>query len=315
MMPQRCSRYAARVRTPSGTSAIEAIGHVGAWAGAYCTAAAVCFVQLAGLGDTPSAALVLSVFLTATGAYALDRVKLRSEWIDPADIESQPARYAFLKAHARAVRLGAILSILAAGALGWFISVWAPAACVLAAAGVVAYAPRPRATRPRVKDVPWIKNVYVAAGISVFAALAGLAAREQRDSGADPSITTLLAGLSRPGAISTLVLLMARVIVDAALCDLDDETSDARFGTRTFATLLGPRRLWLIAGLARLGLIGMTLGAWACPWRARLVWAGVMAAGTLAVRVHRPRELRDVVDARFAAEAVAATLALRLLAA
>lgn len=302
------------MRTPSGTSAIEAIGHVGAWAGAYCAAAAVCFVQLAGLADAPSISLVVSVFLTATGAYALDRVKLSDAWIDPSDIASQPVRYAFLKAHARVVRFGALLAIAAAGLIGYSISAWAPAACVLAAVGVVAYAPKPKVGRPRVKDLPWLKNLYVAAGISVFGALAGLAAREPRDGGAGTPFMTLLSGLWRPNAILTLVLLMARVLVDAALCDLDDESSDARFGTRTFATLLGSRTLWAISGLARLGLIGLTLAAWACPWRARLVWAGAMVAGTLAVRVRRPRELRDVVDVRFAAEAVIATLALRWLA-
>lgn len=302
------------MRTPSGTSAIEAIGHVGTWAGVYCAAAAVCFVQLAGLADAPGVALMFSVLLTATGAYALDRVKLRDAWIDPADIEAQPARYAFIKAHAPTVRFGAIFAIIAAGAIGLFISAWAPAACVLAAVGVVAYAPKPRAYRPRMKDVPWLKNVYVAAGISVFAALAGLAAHGPREAGASESIERLLTKLCQPSVIATLVLLMLRVLVDAALCDLDDETSDARFGTRTFATLLGSRRLWAISGLARLGLIGLTLAAWPCPWWARLVWAGAMVAGTMAVRVRRPRELRDVVDVRFAAEAVAATLALRWLA-
>lgn len=302
------------MRTPSGTSAIEAIGHVGAWAGAYGAAAAVCFVQLAGMTITPSIALAVSVFLAATGAYALDRVKLRDTWIDPSDVESQPARYAFLKAHASVVRFGALLAIAAAGLIGYRVSAWAPAACVLAAVGVVAYAPMPRKDRPRLKDLPWLKNVYVAAGISVFAALAGLAAHGPRAAGASESIATLLTKLGQPSVSATLVLLLARVLVDAALCDLDDEASDARFGTNTFATLLGSRRLWAISGIARLGLIGLTLAAWACPWRARLAWAGAMVAGTLAVRVRRPRELRDVVDVRFAAEAVIASLALRWLA-
>lgn len=299
------------MRSNAGIRVIDAIGHVGAWAGAYCAAASACFVQLAGLGDTPGAPLLLSVFLAATGAYALDRVKLRDAWIDPADIEAQPERYAFLRAHARTVRFSAILAIATAGVIGLSISAWAPLASVVAALGVVAYAPRPRTHRSRVKDVPWLKNLYVAAGISVFAAIAGLAAHTRHEG---RSIVELLSALAAPGVIATLTLLMARVLVDAALCDLDDEASDARHGTRTFVTLLGPRRLWMLSGLIRLGLIGLTLAAWPCPWRARLVWGGAMIAGTIAVRVRRPRELRDVVDVRFAAEAVLATLALRWLA-
>lgn len=299
------------MRSNAGIRVIDAIGHVGAWAGAYCAGASACFVQLAGLGDAPDAPLLLSVFLAATGAYALDRVKLRDSWIDPADIEAQPERYAFLRAHSRLVRLAALLAIAAAGVIGLTISAWAPLASAMAAVGVVAYAPRPKKHRSRVKDVPWLKNLYVAAGISVFAALAGLAAHIRHE---DRSIVGLLTALAAPAVIATLTLLMARVLVDAALCDLDDEASDARHGTRTFVTLLGPRRLWMLSGLIRLGLIGLTLAAWPCPWRARMVWGGAMVAGTLAVRVRRPRELRDVVDVRFAAEAALATLALRWLA-
>lgn len=299
------------MRSNAGIRVIDAFGHVGAWAGSYCAAATACFVQLAGLTNLPSPPLLLSVFLAATGAYALDRVKLRDAWIDPADIEAQPERYAFLRAHSRPVRLFALLAIAAAGVIGLTISAWAPLASTMAAVGVVAYAPRPRKHRSRVKDVPWLKNLYVAAGISVFAALAGLAAHTRHG---NKSIVDLLARLADPGIVATLMLLMARVLVDAALCDLDDEASDARHGTRTFVTLLGPRRLWMLSGLIRLGLIGLTLAAWPCPWRARLVWGGAMVAGTLAVRVRRPRELRDVVDVRFAAEAVLATLALRWLA-
>ncbi|MFO0833563.1 MAG: hypothetical protein U0638_01220 [Phycisphaerales bacterium] len=299
------------MRSNTGIRVIDAIGHVGAWAGAYCAAATACFVQLAGLGDTPDVPLLLSVFLAATGAYAIDRVKLRDAWIDPADIEAQPERYAFLRTHARSVRFSALLAIAMAGVIGLSISAWAPLASVMAAAGVIVYAPRPRTHRSRVKDVPWLKNLYVAAGISVFAALAGLAAHTRHEV---RSIVALLTALAAPGVIATLTILMARVLVDAALCDLDDEASDARHGTRTFVTLLGPQRLWMLSGLIRLGLIGLTLAAWPCPWRARLVWGGAMIAGTLAVRVRRPRELRDVVDVRFAGEAVLATLAFRWLA-
>lgn len=297
---------------------LEALGHLGVWAGAYSTAALIWFLQMSGLQSAPVASLVCSVFLTATAAYALDRVKLRSTWIDPADVQSQPARYAFLTRHATAVRVGAGVCIVLAAFLGLETSRWAPLAVVMGAAGVVAYAPKPRATRPRPKDVPWLKNAYVAFGIAGFVGVAGLAAHARFVVGpsrvtAGVSITDLVHGLIQPAAAFSLAILVFRVVVDAALCDLDDADTDAKFGTRTFATLLGSRRLWVYTGLARCVIIGLTFAAVPCPWHRRLVWGVATIIGTIAIRARRPSRVRDAIDVRFAAEAVMTTTAIRLL--
>lgn len=299
-------RIAARIRT-----VVDALGHIGAWAGAYSSAAAVFFAQLSGLSTVPRASLVVSVFLTATGAYALDRVKLRDAWIDPADLEAQPARFAFLCAHAKRIRFLAFACVAGASLVGLLISPWAPLACIAAVGGVIAYAARPRRVTPRPKDIPWVKNLYVASGIAVFGALAALAAHSASDPTTPRPLFELLHSLLDPRIATTIAILIARVVVDAALCDLDDAASDAKFGTRTFATLLGRERLWIVSGLARVALIGLTLRAAPSPLMVRGVWAAALVLGTLAIRLRPPRSLRDAVDVRFAAEAALATAALR----
>src|ERR1043165_9558889 len=155
---------------------VRALGHVGAWEGLYASAAVICLTQLAGLTgplELPRPEAIAMVFLIACGVYALDRVKLRDSWIDPADEAAQPRRYAFLRAHSRRVRGAAIVMLVSAALVGLRISPWAPAVAALAATSVVAYAMRPRGERPRIKDIVWIKNGYVAAGMCGFLVLMG----------------------------------------------------------------------------------------------------------------------------------------------
>src|SRR3954469_13059925 len=80
----------------TGCRGLARLGHMGVWAGLYVGAAFVMATQLAAggrLGPRPD--LLLGVVLVASACYALDRVKLRDGWIDPADVEGQAERYAF----------------------------------------------------------------------------------------------------------------------------------------------------------------------------------------------------------------------------
>jgi len=288
---------------------LRAAGHLGLWPGLYAVGALLCLTQLAWFTPDPGrlAAAAFSVLFTATGAYILDRVKLRDAWIDPADITAQPERYAFLVPRARFVRLAAV-ALLGAGALaGLFISRYAPLSAGLAALGVVAYALKPRRRQPRPKDIVWIKNLYVALGITSFAALAALAAAASRD---DFRAWLDLAHEHVRALVAACSLVAARVLLDAALCDIDDEPADRAHRTHTFSTRWGPERAWSLTGLARIALIAITLAATPCPWRARLAWAIAMSVGTLALRLRRPERVRDPVDLRLFLEAAAVTAAL-----
>ena len=277
---------------------IRVLGHIGAWAGLYAVAALVCLSQLTGTaslaGYLPRWEAIAVVFLTATGVYALDRVKLRDSWMDPADAQAQPERYEFLRQFSRPVRALAACTLIAAAGVGLRLSPWAPWVEILAASSVIAYAARPRRERSRIKDVHWIKNTYVAAGMTGFVMAASFASHP---------VTTWA------GAESLLIagaILAVRIGFDAAMCDIDDEPSDRQFGTETWATRLGGATLWNWTGVVRVALIAAIVAA-PLIWHAQLAWAAAMLLGMAALRIPRWSRLGEVVDLRFIPEAVIAT--------
>jgi hypothetical protein len=154
-----------------------------------------------------------------------------------------------------------------------------------------------------------LKNAYVACGIVGFAALVSIASAVPGD-----GRRAFAAAVSAHGGviIAAGIVLLVRVATDAALCDLDDEQADRRFGTATLPTTIGAGRTWAATGLVRCALPGVILAMPWFPWRARAAWAAASLAGVVILRVWRPRAVRDVVDLRMAVEAagVVAILAL-----
>lgn len=276
----------------------------------YVAAAMVCLWQLSGVGAgvLPPWEALVAVALMASGTYALDRVKLRNEWIDPADRMAQPERYAFIEGHATWVRWAAVACIVAGSAIGIRVSALAPVTGLLAAAGVVIYAPRPRRFGARLKDVAGLKNVYVAGGITGFCGLVAIMAAAHGDSSAARAIVE-----SRwPALACACALTAARVLLDAALCDLDDMESDRAHGTITLPTLVGNELAWTLTGAARIATLGATMACPWCPWPARVAWTLAGAAGMIALRARRPGRIRDFVDLRLVGVAAGATLGLWL---
>lgn len=291
-------------------------GHLGVWAGFYALAAFICLCQLAGqtgewrrhgwaASGLPRWDAMLCVLLTATAVYGLDRVKLSSRWIDPADIAAQPARYEFLARWDLPVRVFALGCAVVAAFVGWTIHPLAPWIVLLSAAGTVAYAPRPRNKIARIKDRLWLKNAYVAVALSLFVwVMAALSTERTRDGAA--SVFEANAPLGTAAAVVAL-----RVFFDAALCDIDDETTDRAFSTATFATAWGSLWVWNWAGVGRFLLAAALPFLTWLPWRPRLAWCAAMILGMIALRWRRPKHIRDTVDMRFLPEAflVAAVLA------
>ena len=290
-------------------------GDIGLWAGLYAAAAYICVAQLSGLWNTGvdgvvdplrAAFAALSLLLTTTGAYALDRVKLRDEWIDPADVRSRPRRYSFLIAHASQVRVLSVLLFVAGMATGLAVSPCAPIAGFCAFAGVAIYAPHPRAARPRIKDLLWLKNAYVALGMTGFVTFAVLASIAPRDAG--PAVWLATIQSHAPSLACACVLLCARAWLDAAVSDIDDEAADRTTGTGTLPTSIGRERTWNLTAVLRIVLICSILLCTPCPWPARAAWATAGTIGLIVVRTLRPQSLSDAVDLRFICEAFFATL-------
>lgn len=271
------------------------------WPGLYAAASVYCLAHLAGLWpgiqSRARAAALLFAFTTAAAIYLLDRVKLADRWLDPADRAAHPRRYAFIAGHSRLIRALVFLLLALAAALALTTRPWTAVTLPAAAVGIFIYAGRPRRTRPRVKDILLVKNLFVAAGLAAFSFII-LAA-------ASPRPQDLLA---HPAPLAaSLAHLLIRIWADATLCDLDDEHADRAHGTITLPTTLGRQRAWSTAMAARLLLAVALFTILPGPRGPRLAWASITVLSSLALRAARPRFLRDWVDARFPLEALAAS--------
>lgn len=286
------------------------MAHLAAYAAAYVAASVVYLAQVSGawadLTWSSRAALVLIAFLTAVGTYLLDRVKVRDAWLDPADAIAQPERYELLASHTGACRGLLVACLAAAAGLGAWVHAGLALVPVVAAAGVVIYAGRPKGKGQRPKDVLIVKNLYVAAGIVGFACVLLLGTVSP------PTVHAALRWLTAPAMLFALATLGVRVAADAVLCDLDDTHADAAYGTHTLATRFGREAAWRIAFFTRLvtalALAVVPLG----PMWPRLAWAMCTVVSSAWLRAAAPGTIRDWVDSRFAFEAIAATAMLAM---
>ncbi|MFZ2872924.1 MAG: UbiA family prenyltransferase [Phycisphaerales bacterium] len=294
---------------------IRAIAHLAVWAAVYIAAAVVCAAQLLGAPHALTPGILLFAWSTALLAYLLDRVKLRDAWLDPADEQAHPDRYAFLFTHRHAAR--ALMAVAGAVSLisGWMLHPIAAAGTGATVAGVLLYAGRPRAPGggARLKDRFIIKNLFVGAGIAAFAMLIVVLAAERAAGGRSMDLRELWPLPFPPLTLAlTLAYLTLRVYADAVLCDIDDEPADRANDTRTLPTRIGGEDAWRAAMWLRLALAASLLCWPVGPFTARAAWAGCSAAGTIALRWWRPRRIRDLVDARFGLEAACVWAILRI---
>lgn len=285
---------------------MRALSHLALWPGLYVASGVVYILQLippeaATSGDVshlrPWWCLAFA-FLTGVGTYLLDRVKLRNAWLDPADERAHPQRYSFIARHATPVRISAFACLIVAMVIAWTRASqhWLLAIPMVSAAGVVAYAAKPRRITPRLKDVLVVKNAYVSGGIAGFGAVVAWCWFHMG--------IQSLADVWPVWAFATATL-AARVFADAVLCDLDDEAADRQFGTTTFPTTLGRTNAWNAAMVLRLAIAAALIAVPLGPVRARVAWAAATVTSSVGLRVMKPRKVRDWVDARFALEATA----------
>lgn len=299
-------------RSCSVASVSAAAGHIGVWPALYAGAALTCFARLAGLWQPSQkfALATMSVLLTAMGTYLIDRVKFADNLLDPADSAAQPARYSFLLARTSFWRWFAIATLATGALCGLIVSRWAPLATVASVAGVTCYASHPRRNWPRPKDLLWLKNGYVAVGLTVFIALAAVAAA----SPADTPVSWAILIFDHLAAIAgAAVFVTVRVLLDAALCDIDDQQTDLRFGTETAATALGSGRVRTVATIAGALLCVALLALPTVPLAMRVRWTLVSLAGVGSFAAMHPEHLKDFVDIRFPLEAATCAISALLI--
>lgn len=275
---------------------LAAAGHLAIWVGLYFAAAYASAAIL--LGRAVQLDPLGAAFCAGVGLYLLDRLKLRDDLLDPADLAADERRHRFLRARRRFLRtlawvmlgLGTILvvAIHPANAL-------LPPIGVL---GVLAYS-RPRESSRRPKDLLVLKNLMpgcAIAGLGVILAV-------QSPVHATRLFGTPVGAEAFTFALAVCVALALLVAADAMLCDLDDVAADRHAKTSTLPVWRGTKATWRIALLAHAiaGVLAIGVG-----WRHGLVlgaavWALVNLGLTTLLRLARPGQVRDLIDLRLPA--------------
>ena len=232
----------------SAGRAVAGAGHLAVWAALYQCGALALAGTTAGLRVGVWA--YLGVGLVAMSTYLKDRVKLRREHWDPADVLAHPSRAVFLRSRVGWIRAAMVVALLGGVVCLWFVH---PALVLLgpgAWCGVVWYG-RPRVgggRRP--KDVIVIKNTIVAGAIGgMVCVVAGVSDGGWAEWGGSRWFWGLLIGAA----------VFAQVFCDAVLCDLGDRCADQAYGTRTVVVVYGIRSAWVVALIAQGVASGLVL--------------------------------------------------------
>lgn len=226
---------------PHGTIPILSMfGHLAGWAVLY--SIGVTLVLAAILDREVDLWRLAYVTLCAHAGYLLDRVKFRDRDLDPADLMAEPDRHHYLRRHAAWIRWLMIIEWVAAIAVGAMISLALVGLVLLGVAAGIGYAGWKPGKVSRLKDIAGLKAVLVSGAVTGLATIT--VCRGELTALYDtPSMLWLILGI---GMI---------VIGDAVLCDLDDESSDSAFRTRSLPVMLGGR--WA----ALVGMAALVIGA------------------------------------------------------
>lgn len=262
------------------------VSELGAWSSLYVAGVPFLAAQtLLGASRPPWGAEAFCL-LVGFGVYLLDRVGVRRA--DPADGAPWPRT----DGARRATRVTAIVALVAASVVGWFIRPGLAAGPWVGLAVVTAYA---WPGRWRLKNSVWLKGPVVAVCLVTLGILA-----------ADAEFVLI----ERPSAWITAAGLVLIVLGDCTLSDLDDVESDRASGAGSVAAIAGERAARTLA-LGLHVLAGLALLVGPAPRLTAGIWCGVIVATTWAITTTKPARVRTLVDVRLVviAAGVWATLA------
>ncbi len=286
----------------------RAMGHGAVWTGLYVAACAFCAIQT-GTHRLPSDTwlAILAAYLCGQSVYLLDRVKLRDAWLDEADREAHPDRFAFIHRHRRPLRGLIVCEAVAATGLLALIYPLLALLPAFALGGVVVYAGLPRTFwvppgARRIKDLLIVKNLAVAGSITAFALLLAIVVA------GDEAGRWAWWRWSWVGAF-----LLLHVLADSMLCDIDDVGADERFGTQTLAWRRSARFVRALAIGFALAIALVTWANWILwtdnteqgdiGW-VRVSWATIMLFSIGILWIVPAGSVRDAVDLRLPIAAV-----------
>ncbi len=177
-------------------------------------------------GVAPSALLCMAVFLITFSTYSLNKLTDMAE-----DSINMPERIAFINGKKRLILFASLGAYLLSIPLAFLAT---PLAVVIVFVPILAnmlYSSRPLPHLPRLKDIPVMKNVFVATSWATVCTFL-------------PAVD--ISSLSRATVLLVLYFMLVKVFINTTLYDVRDVKGDRESGVKTIPVILGNRRTMMI---------------------------------------------------------------------
>ncbi|MEQ9205744.1 MAG: hypothetical protein RLN78_00055 [Phycisphaerales bacterium] len=192
------------------------------------------------LNDPITPRALIYVALCAHSGYLMDRIKFRDADLDPADLMAEPLRHAYLRNHARFLRIVMWIEWVLAIGVGFLITPLLGAFVLSGIAAGYLYSGWKPGKVARLKDVAGLKAVMVSCAVLGLCVAAVLGERILEEGPhVWPEAMVIVCTLAGMGLV---------VFGDAVICDLDDRVSDGRFNTKSLPVMVGSRIAAFVGG-------------------------------------------------------------------
>jgi len=174
------------------------------------------------LGAAPDMGICLSVSLMTFAVYSINKLTDIKE-----DAINRPERITFLKGREKQILIISIISLLLSGALAYRSEHRAMLVLLIPFIANCAYSSQIHPGLPRLKDIPFVKNIVVGLSWALVCTLM-------------PAIT-IKDCLFLPAA-GVAYLMLIKDFINSTLCDLKDVGGDRENGVRTIPVILGSKK-------------------------------------------------------------------------
>ncbi len=174
------------------------------------------------LGAAPDIRICLSVFFMTFAVYSINKLTDIKE-----DAINRPERISFLKGREKQILAISIISLLFSAGLAY--SSERRAVLLLLVPFIVncAYSTQIHPRLPRLKDIPFVKNIAVGLSWALVCTLMPAVTIDDR-------LFLSVAGV--------VYLMLIKDFINSSLCDLKDVTGDRESGVRTIPVILGTKK-------------------------------------------------------------------------
>lgn len=174
------------------------------------------------LETIPNYYICFSVFLMTFGIYSINKLTDIQE-----DSINRPERIAFLKGREKQILIISIIALLLSALLAYCNERRALLILMIPFIANCVYSSKIHPGLPRLKDIPFIKNIVVGLSWALVCTLM-------------PAVTSEDFLFLPVAAVAYLMLI--KDFINSTLCDLKDTRGDRENGVRTIPVILGPRK-------------------------------------------------------------------------